>query len=163
MKKFYLIILFAFLASFGSYVSAETWTKVTSAPDDWSGDYLIVYEDKAGSVAFDGSLTKLDVTSNIQPVTITNNQITTDVCKFYFTIEPAATAGSYTIKSASGYYIGRQSSSKNGLDSSQSTTYTNTLSLTGGNISIKSGGTYLRYNKTNDSMLKRFRYYKSGQ
>lgn len=160
MKKFYLIILFAFLASFGSYITAaETWTKVTTDPGDWSGDYLIVYEDKAGSVAFDGSLTKLDVTSNIQPVTITNNQITTDVCKFYFTIEPAATAGTYAIKSASGRYIGRTSTG-NGLSSNTSPTYTNTLSLTGGNISIQSSANmYLKYN-TSD---KRFRYYSSGQ
>lgn len=155
MKKFYLIILFAFLASFGSYVSAETWTKVTSAPDDWSGDYLIVYE--AGSVAFDGSRTKLDAASNTQSVTITDNQITTDGCKFYFTIE--ATTGGYIIKSASGYYIGRTTNG-NGLDSNKSTTYTNTLSLTGGDISIISGGAYLRYNSASDQ--KRFRYFKSS-
>lgn len=157
MKKFYLIILFAFLASFGSYITAaETWTKVTSAPDDWSGDYLIVYE--AGSVAFDGSRTKLDVASNTQSVTITNNQITTDGCNFYFTIE--ATTGGYIIKSASEYYIGRTTNG-NGLDSSTSTTYTNTLSLnTGGDISIKSGGAYLRYNSASDQ--KRFRYFKSS-
>ena len=157
MKKFYLIILFAFLASFGSYVSAETWTKVTSAPDDWSGDYLIVYE--AGNVAFDGSRTKLDAANNIQSVTITNNQITTkDDFDFSFTIK--ATDGGYTIKSASGYYIGRPSDGTgNGLTSSESTTYTNTLSLnTGGDISIKSSaGTYLRYNATD----KWFRYFKS--
>ena len=160
MKKFYLIILFAFLASFGSYITAaETWTKVTTDPGDWSGDYLIVYED--GNVAFDGSLSKLDAARNIQSVTITNNQITTkDHCDFYFTIK--ATDGGYTIKSASGYYIGRQSSSKNGLDSSQSTTYTNTLSLTGGNISIKSSaGTCLQYNS--DKNQKWFRYFGSNQ
>ena len=111
MKKFYLIILFAFLASFGSYVSAETWTKVTTAPDDWSGDYLIVYED--GNVAFDGSRKTLDAVSNIQSVTITNNQITTkDDFDFSFTIK--ATDGGYTIKSASGYYIGRKKND-NGL------------------------------------------------
>lgn len=160
MKKFYLIILFAFLASFGSYVSAETWTKVTTAPTDWSGEYLIVYE--AGNVAFDGSRTKLDAASNIQSVTITNNQITTkDDFDFSFTIK--ATDGGYTIKSASGYYIGRQSSSKNGLDSSQSTTYTNTLSLnTSGDISIKSSaGTCLQYNS--DINQKWFRYFGSNQ
>lgn len=162
MKKFYLIILFAFLASFGSYVSAETWTKVTSTPDDWSGDYLIVYEDKDGNVnvAFDGSLETLDAPSNTKSVTISDGTITTDGCDYYFTI--GTTTEGYTIKSASGYYIGR-TKYDNGLDSNKSTTYTNTLSLTGGNISIQSGGTYLRYNKTNDSNSKRFRYYKSGQ
>ena len=157
MKKFYLIILFAFLASFGSYVSAETWTKVTTAPNDWSGDYLIVYED--GNVAFDGSRTKLDATSNTQSVTITDNQITTkDDFDFSFTIK--ATDGGYTIKSASGYYIGRTTDG-NGLDSNESTTYTNTLSLnTGGDISIISGGAYLRYNA--NSNQNRFRYFKSS-
>ena len=160
MKKFYLIILFAFLASFGSYVSAETWTKVTSAPTDWSGDYLIVYE--AGKVAFDGSrtTTTFDSKNNTQPVTISDGTITTDGCKFYFTIEPAATAGTYTIKSASGYYIGRKKND-NGLVSSESTTYTTTLSLKDGNISIQSEGAYLQYNS--DKNQKRFRYYKSGQ
>ena len=158
MKKFYLIILFAFLASFGSYVSAEeTWTKVTTAPDDWSGDYLIVYED--GNVAFDGSLTTLDAESNTQSVTISDGTITTNGCNYYFTIEATTTAGSYKIKSASKYYIGR-TKNDNGLDSSESTTYTNTLSLTGGNISIKSGGAYLRYNKASNQ--QRFRYFKSS-
>ena len=159
MKKFYLIILFAFLASLGSYITAaETWTKVTTAPTDWSGDYLIVYED--GNVAFDGSLSKLDAARNIQSVTISDGTITTDGCNFSFTI--AATDGGYIIKSYSGYYIGRQSSSKNGLDSSQSTTYTNTLSLTGGNISIKSSaGTCLQYNS--DKNQKWFRYFGSNQ
>ena len=159
MKKFYLIILFAFLASLGSYITAaETWTKVTTAPTDWSGEYLIVYE--TGKVAFDGSLKTLDAPSNTQPVTISDGTITTDDCNFYFTIK--ATDGGYTIKSASGYYIGR-TKYDNGLDSNESTPYTNTLSLTGANISIQSGGTNLRYNKTNDSNSKRFRYYKSGQ
>lgn len=162
MKKFYLIILFAFLASFGSYITAaETWTKVTSAPDDWSGEYLIVYE--AGNVAFDGSLTTttFDSKSNTQSVTISDGTITTDGCNFYFTIEAIeATAGKYTIKSASGCYIGR-TKNDNGLDSNTSPTYTNTLSLTGGDISIISSGAYLRYNSASDQ--KRFRYYSTGQ
>lgn len=162
MKKFYLIILFAFLASFGSYVSAETWTKVTTDPGDWSGDYLIVYE--AGSVAFDGSLSKLDAARNIQSVTISDGTITTtEGCKFYFTIEPAAKTGGYTIKSASGKYIGRTSTG-NGLSISTSPTYTNTLSLinTKGDISIKSSaGTCLQYNS--DKNQKWFRYFGSNQ
>lgn len=162
MKKFYLIILFAFLASLGSYITAaETWTKVTTALTDWSGDYLIVYED--GNVAFDGSLSKLDAARNIQSVTISDGTITTDGCKFYFTIKPATTAGKYTIKSASGRYIGRPNNGTgNGLSSSTSTPYTNTLSLTGGNISIKSSaGTCLQYNS--DKNQKWFRYFSSNQ
>ena len=40
-----------------------TYTKVTAAPADWSGEYLIVYED-AGFI-FDGSRTTLDAVSKI--------------------------------------------------------------------------------------------------
>lgn len=133
---------------------AETWEKVTSTPSDWSGDYLIVYE--GGKVAFNGNLTTLDVTSNNQTVTISNNQIELD-SKYSFTIEKSNT--SYTIKSKSGYYIGNTSNS-NALSANKSTAYTNTITLNGTNVDIKSsGGAYLRYNSTSDQ--KRFRYYKS--
>ena len=58
--------------------------KVTSAPADWSGEYLIVYE--AGNVAFNGGLTTLDAVSNTIPVTIVEDEIAsteaTDAAKF---------------------------------------------------------------------------------
>ncbi len=47
------------------------YVKVTSAPADWSGQYLIVYE--VGSLAFDSSLSKIDDVKNTKAVTITNN------------------------------------------------------------------------------------------
>ena len=134
--------------------AAEKWTLVTSEPESWEGDYLIVYEDKA----FDGSLTKLDALNDYTTVTVSGNEITTDVCDFYFTIEQID--GGYSIKSASGYYIGWNSNSKNGMNSSvsYSDTYVNTLSISGGNVSIKSNvSKYLRFNDAKDQM--RFRYY----
>ncbi len=134
------------------------FVKVESTPEDWTGTYLIVYE--TGNVAFDGSLTKLDAANNTVDVTITDKKIeaTDKLLKSVFTID--GTKGS--IKSASEYYIGRNANS-NGLDSSLSTVYTNTLSiLEGGNFEVKGkGGANLRYNA--DSNQKRFRYYKSGQ
>ena len=136
-------------AGTGSYV------KVTEAPADWSGEYLIVYEN--GSVAFNGGLATLDAVSNTISVTITDSVIEandkTNTAKF--TID---TDG--YIKSASGYYIG-QTSNANGLKSNTSTTYTNTLSLNNdGTVNIVSGGAYLRYNATSGQY--RFRYYKSS-
>ena len=79
----------------------EVYTKVTSEPDDWSGEYLIVYE--AGSVVLDGSLTTLDVASNNQSVTITDYTIEAAPNDAYrFIIEKSGS--NYTIQSASGYY-----------------------------------------------------------
>ena len=143
----------------------ETWEKVTSAPSDWSGDYLIVYED--GKVAFDGSRTTLDAASNTFSVTISDGKITTASTTGdtkYFTI--AKSGSNYTIKSASGKYIGNNSNS-NALTSS-TTILNNTISLNNGEINIvSSGGAYLRYNATssisNGSQTGlRFRYYKSS-
>ena len=137
------------------------FVKVTSAPSDWSGTYLIVYE--TGKVAFNGSLTKLDAGQNRVSVTINNNEIeaTQEMLNISFTIEP--NSNQYTIKSASGYYIGATSNS-NSLVSNTSTKYNNTISFTSANeITIKgSGGAYLRYNANSGTSNERFRYYKSS-
>lgn len=140
-------------AAGGSYV------KVTEAPADWSGDYLIVYE--AGNVAFDGSRTTMDAVSNTQPVTITNNEIeATDAMKaIQFTITKSGS--NYIIQSKSGYYIG-QTSNANGLLSNKTTQYNNTISLNSSDKSVNliSGGAYLRYNAAANQL--RFRYYRSS-
>lgn len=141
--------------------SGETtgyYEKVTSAPDDWSGEYLIVYED--GSVAFDGSLTTLDGISNTIAVTITDNKIeATNTKASQFVI--AKSGDNYTVQSASGLYIGRSTDS-NELDESTTTAYTNTITINSdGSVNIiGSGGAYLRFNASSNQL--RFRYYKSS-
>ncbi len=148
--------LFAMLAlGVGNAWGAGNYVKVTTAPSDWSGDYLIVYED--GKLAFNGALSTLDAVSNTVDVTISNNQIaaTDDINKAKFTINAEG-----HIKSASGYYIG-QTSNANGLKSSKTTTYTNTLTINNdASVNIVSGGAYLRYNSASNQA--RFRYYKSS-
>ncbi len=147
------------LASFAQ-VSSSNYVKVASAPSDWSGEYLIVYE--AGSKAFNGALTTLDATNNTISVTISSNSIasttTTDAAKFTI----AKSGNNYTITSASGYYIG-QTSNNNGMVTSQSQAYTNTISYNNTTNSadiVGSGSAYLRYNAT--SGQERFRYFKSS-
>ena len=49
------------------------YEKVTTAPSDWNGEYLIVYE--GGSLAFDGGLSTLDAIGNTISVTIKDNKI----------------------------------------------------------------------------------------
>ena len=137
-------------------VTGDKYVKVTSTDDLTSGQYLIVYEE--GSVAFDGSLETLDAASNTIEVILNDDEIdiTSETAAAEFTID--ITAG--TIKSASGYYIG-QTSDANGLASSTTTAYTNTISFDeDGNANIVSGGAYLRYNSASNQT--RFRYYKSS-
>lgn len=151
------VTVFATFAPQGTSSSGD-YEKVTSALNEWSGEYLIIYED--GSAAFNGGLTTLDVANNYISVNISNGTIianeTTNAAKF--TIAP--TEGGYSIKSASGYYIGNTSNS-NSLSSSQSEIFSNSINYNNGNIDIvSSGGSYLRYNSASDQ--KRFRYYKSS-
>lgn len=170
MKKLLLFSLFALLASAMGWAATETWTKVTSTPDSWDGDYLIVYESE--NLAFNGSLDKLDVgQNNTKNLTRTDNTITTNDCNFYFTIEKVKEGadkgvGFYTIKSYSGIYFGCTGSK--GVNESKSTPYYNDLSIDGnGNAVIKGVKTdgkslntvVLRYNKASGKSGERFRYY----
>ena len=96
---------------------AADYVKVTSTNDVTDGTYLIVYE--SGNVAFNGGLSTLDAVGNTISVSISNNKIasysTTDAASF--TLSYVSASKAYSIKSASGKYIGRTSNS-NGLDSS---------------------------------------------
>lgn len=132
----------------------QTYTKVTEAPADWSGTYLIVSE--GDKLIMDGSLDKLDVEGNKVDVTITDSKITGDYAKYAFTVEPMT--GGYAIKSASGKYISGTSGS-NKLNSG-STQSLNTIELTSGKVIVTSDGTTLQYNNAAKNGT-RFRYYKS--
>ena len=59
---------------FAAEPASGTWEKVTEAQEDWSGQYLIVYE--KGSLIMDGSLSALDKEGNKVDVTITDGKIT---------------------------------------------------------------------------------------
>lgn len=147
-----------------TYESGDTkyYVKVTSAPSapaDWSGQYLIVYE--KDNVAFNGGLKSLDAVNNTIDVTIESGKIksnsTTDAAAFAIT----PVSSGYSIKSASGYYIGRTANS-NGMDTSDSEAYVNTLKYANSAVAItSSGGPVLKYNDASNQ--NRFRYYGSGQ
>lgn len=134
------------------------FVKVTTAPTDWSGTYLIVYE--TGNVAFDGSLADLDDVKNTVAVTISENKIeaTDALMKSVFVID--GKAGS--LKSASGYYVG-YTGKKNGMNTDKKTVYNNVFEFDAKTnvITIKSASSYLRYNSASDQT--RFRYFASGQ
>ena len=131
------------------------YVKVTESRDDWSGEYLIVYE--AASRVFDGSRTTLEAVSNYQDVTISNNTISAEEADAYKFII-AAMDGGYSIQSASGEYISGTSGSNKLNESTDASA--NTISIdASGNADIVSNTSHLRYNAT--SGQDRFRYYKS--
>ena len=107
--------------------------KVTSDPSDWSGYYLIVYE--TNNIALDGSLSDLNINKNTIGVTITTVQgvqtissnATTNASKFTF----SAITGGYSIRSASGNYIGRTANS-NGFNQHATNAYLNTIAYSSG-------------------------------
>lgn len=142
----------------------RAFQKVTATEDITDGNYLIVYQGpKSGtdetevSVAFNGGLEALDAPNNTIDVDVAGDLIVTDQ-DAYFTIN--TTDG--TLMSASGKYIGRNNNS-NGLDSSETTQYTNTFAIDedGNAVITASGNCTMRYNYAVDQ--QRFRYYKSGQ
>ena len=107
MKKIKLFFaLFAMLAlGVGNAWGAE-YELVTSEPSDWSGEYLVVYN----KGCFNGSLTTGFDKSAPVDVTISNNKINLDE-KYAMIIGKQGTA--YSLKTASGYYIGREDQSVN--------------------------------------------------
>ena len=142
--------------------TSSQYEKVTTEPSDWSGTYLIVYEKT--SLAFNSSLTKLDVSKNGTSVSINNGVITSNQTTDSISFTIAKSGNGYSIKSASGYYIGATGNS-NSLLSDLTTQYTNKISLNSSDKSVNiigSGGAYLRYNANTSDGSLRFRYYKSS-
>ena len=135
----------------GDYLAVNDGSELTD------GTYLIVYE--AGSLIFDGSLSTLDQGHNHYSVTINDGRIARSdrIDAAAFTVSPDSGA----VKSASGWYIGRNSSTRNGLDTS-SAPLENTISIQNGNaVIVGKGGLCLRYNDNAGTTGERFRYYSS--
>ena len=65
------------------------YVKVTAAPGDWSGKYLIVYEE--GGLALDGSLSKIDAVNDYKEVSVEAGQIISDATTdaIAFTVAPS--------------------------------------------------------------------------
>lgn len=138
---------------------AKYYVRITESQSDWSGQYLIVNEEK--SVVLNGSLEKIDEAGNYVEVSIIDNAIlsTSEIDGLSFTIDPIT--GGYSVKSASGYYI-YNASSENDLQSSKTDTGLNTISLNSdGSCNIASGSTNLQFYSQDGS--SRFRYYKTIQ
>ena len=139
--------------------SLTRYRKITSSSQLTAGDYLIVCEGE--SVAFDGSLSSLDVANNNFAVEINDGVIQTDK-EAYFTAKKLE-GSKYSLKSASGISIGR-SAATSGMDvESGSILLQNSISFDdeGNAVIAGTGGFVLRYNKASNQ--NRFRYYNGTQ
>lgn len=130
------------------------YVKVTSAPADWSGKYLIVYENsETEAFVFNGTDAALNyITAEITPSGIKQS---TKVDDESVTIE--VVSGGYAVKTKNGYIYGNSSSNKLNFSSESKV---NTISFDNGNCIITNGRILQFYNSGDSS---RFRYYAEGK
>ena len=162
MKKFTLFLAAALL----SCVSfAATFEKVTAAPDDWSGEYILVYE----SSASEGYVwTGVDAANCYSSQTIAANKISADGL---VTITIAAMDGGYSVLVNGGTNKGKYAgvtSYSNGLKfNATAVKHSITIEQDGVKLSalVKNSGKdtvmNMRFNTGSGQM--RFRYYTAGQ
>ncbi len=132
-----------------------TYEKVTSEPADWSGEYLLVYEDTGDAYSWNG----LDAANGYSQYAISDGKITaTDAV----TITIAPMTGGYSIKvngsANDGKYIyGTKNSNKLNFGTTE---VLNTLTYSESEVLITSNTSVMRFNNASNQM--RFRYFKSS-
>ena len=134
-------------------VTAPSYEKVTAEQEDWSGEYLLVYEDGNTAFVWDGT----DAADCYETADIVADVIERPDYAAILTIEKVAESDPvvYTIKMGN-KYIG-QTSNSNGIKI-QDNPINNTISFATSAIDIVASSAHLRYN----SASSQFRYYKSS-
>ncbi len=93
-----------------AFAAEATWVKVTEAPTDWSGTYLIVYETETDAKVFNASSSSIDKAQNYVIANVTDNKIIGDYSANAITVSKNST-DKYNIQSvANSLYIGNASS-----------------------------------------------------
>lgn len=120
----------------------ETYTLVTSAPADWSGDYLIV----SGTSALSGGTSSW---GTFETVTVSGNDITT-TSNIAVTISPGGTSGSYYIyQNSNSTYLAEVTSNTFSAVATASTSTEWVISLNSGNAQIACHSTSTRLLRLN--------------
>ena len=149
-------------ASFNSE-SGTSYTKVTSAPANWSGTYIIVYEESttSGLVCLAGT----DEYQNWTSATISNGVITSNDLSSY-EVEIASYSTGYSIKALGGAntnkYLEGKGSSSNGTSFAASPSKVTTFGISDGAVTITNNTNLFVYNSTSGVNGERWRFYKSG-
>jgi uncharacterized repeat protein (TIGR02543 family) len=144
------------MATFVQGSANGDFEKVTSAPTDWSGEYILVYEQNATT----GYVwTGVDAVNSYVSMTISSNTIADDGV---ISITIAPMSGGYSIRINGGtnngkYIFGTSGSNKINFGSNPSL---NTLSYESNSVKITSNSSVMRFN--NNSGQNRFRYFQSS-
>lgn len=145
------------MATFVQGSANGDFVKVTSAPTDWSGEYILVYEQSATT----GYVwTGVDEVNSYVSKTISNDIIADDQSLITLTI--ASMSGGYSVKVNGGtnngkYIYGSSGSNKINFGNYPSL---NTLSFESNGVKMVSNTSVMRYN--NNSGQDRFRYFQSS-
>ncbi len=145
------------MATFVQGSANGDFVKVTSAPADWSGEYILVYEQSATT----GYVwTGVDEVNSYVSKTISNDIIADDQSLITLTI--ASMSGGYSVKVNGGtnngkYIYGTSGSNKINFGTNPSL---NTLSYESNSVKMVSNTSVMRYN--NNSGQDRFRYFQSS-
>ena len=134
-------------------VGVAYYEKVTSALTDWSGTYLIVYEDGNSAYVFNGQ----DAVNGYVLADINNDKINSTLELDAVAVAIESMTDGYSVKTANGYIYG--SASSNELKFNKTAPQLNTISYLDNSVVITSGRV-LRFNSASNQL--RFRYYTSG-
>ena len=144
------------MATFVQGSANGDFVKVTSAPTDWSGEYILVYEQNntTGYVWTGVDAVNCYVSKSISNNTIPDNGL--------ITITIASMTGGYSVKVNGGtnngkYIYGTSGSNKISFGTTPSL---NTLSYESNSVKIVSNTSVMRFN--NSSSQNRFRYFQSS-
>ncbi len=133
--------------------TSKYYQKVTAAPSDWSGKYLIVYESGTNAYVFNGQ----DAVNGYVSATISEGKITSTDALAAVQVTIESMTGGYAVKTANGYISG--TSGSNVLNFNASDQQLNTISLESSDeVLLTSNTSVLRFNNASNQM--RFRYYK---
>lgn len=135
----------------GGDVDAKYYVKVTEAPEDWSGTYLLVCEEE--NIAMTGSATSNTDIKKPTSVEITQNGIQYNSAMENISVSINSVDSGYLIVTRSGYGVYCTDSNTTFAASKTSSTYSKypyTISLSYGKFVIMRGGKYMMYNKSSD-------------
>jgi hypothetical protein len=135
---------------------AHTWTKVTTAPADWRGTYLLGYEKDGTFYAFNSSLATFDATFNtVNTTSVTSGVVTGSKAldAVAVKIERNTISGTsyYHALCANGEYLKSASKSIN-----HQKTATEAVAVSFDGVELKIGDYWLRFNTANDQLRFRF-------
>lgn len=133
-------------------VVTKTYAKVTTAPADWTGTYIIAYKDNVMTGAFREGYENKYLAKDVATAYDEAGNTITCSSAYEITIEKSATDGYYTLKNSEGKYIGWSSSTNAQFgDTPSSDSFLWELNITGQTISNKANSARnIRYNGSSD-------------